>query len=75
MIFIASDLFVNYDDVVTVDDVKSMLHIGKNAVYDLLHDGTIKSYRNGKTYIIPKQSVINFVNNIVATPQLDMIKS
>lgn len=42
----------------------SMLHIGKNAVYDLLHDGTIKSYRKGKTYIIPKQSVIDFIKKI-----------
>lgn len=32
------NVFSEYDDVVTVDDVAHMLKIGKNGVYDLLRN-------------------------------------
>lgn len=54
-------LFREYDDVVTVDDVMNMLHIGRNNVYKLLNDNSIKSVKVGKRFIIPKRSVIEFV--------------
>ena len=54
-------MFSEYDDVVTVDDVMKMLHLGKNNVYKLLRDNSIKSVKVGKRFIIPKRSVINFV--------------
>ena len=54
-------MFSEYDDVVTVDDVMKMLHLGKNNVYKLLRDNSIKSVKLGKRFIIPKRSVINFV--------------
>ena len=54
-------MFSEYDDVVTVDDVMNMLHIGRNNVYKLLNDNSIKSVKVGKRFIIPKRSVINFV--------------
>ena len=54
-------MFSEYDDVVTVDDVMKMLHLGKNNVYKLLRDNSIKSVKVGKRFIIPKRSVIDFV--------------
>lgn len=54
-------LFNDYDDIVTIDDIMKMLHIGRTAVYKLLQDKTIKSVKVGKKYIIPKASVIDFV--------------
>ena len=51
------EMFSDYEDVVTVDDVMKMLHIGKNSVYDLL-----KNHRIESRYVIPKKSVINFLN-------------
>ena len=56
-----SMLFREYGDVVTVDDVMKMLHIGKSNVYKLLRDNSIKSVKVGKRFIIPKRSVIDFV--------------
>lgn len=56
-----SPIFANYPDVVTVDDLQAMLHIGRNSAYDLLKNGTIATVRVGKKYIIPKTSVINFL--------------
>ena len=54
-------LFSEYPDVVTVDDLQKMLKIGRNSAYDILKAGLIKTIKVGKRYIIPKQSVINFL--------------
>ena len=56
------DIFKNYPDVVTVEDLQNMLHIGRNTAYGILKDGAIKTIKIGKKYIIPKQSVIEFIN-------------
>ncbi|MGN0488202.1 MAG: helix-turn-helix domain-containing protein [Ruminococcus sp.] len=58
------DMFVEYPDVLSIDDLKSMLHIGQNTAYKLLQDDLIKTFRIGKKYIIPKASVIDFVLSI-----------
>ena len=57
------DCFGNYPDVVSIDDLKSMLNIGRNTAYSLLQNGSIKTIRIGRKYIIPKQSVIEFLLN------------
>lgn len=54
-------MFSNYPDVVSVEDVQAMLHIGRNAAYGLLQSGAIVTIRVGKKYIIPKASVIDFL--------------
>ncbi|MBR1535044.1 MAG: helix-turn-helix domain-containing protein [Ruminococcus sp.] len=58
------DLFREYGDIVSVDDVMTMLHLGRNKVYELLRQGTLKTVRIGKKYIIPKKSVIDFISAI-----------
>lgn len=54
-------IFSEYDDIVSVDDVMKMLHIGRSNVYKLLRDKEIKSIRIGVKYIIPKKSIIEFL--------------
>lgn len=54
-------MFSDYEDVVTVEDVMQMLHIGRSAVYKLLNEEKIKTVRIGKKFIIPKRSIIEFV--------------
>ena len=55
-------IFSGYSDVITVDDLQSMLHIGRNAAYGLLQSGAIATIRVGKKYIFPKASVIDFLD-------------
>ena len=55
-------MFDKYTDIVSVDQVMSMLNIGKSTAYSLLQSGQIQHVRVGRKYIIPKQSVIDFVN-------------
>ena len=54
-------MFSKYNDVVTVEDVMEMLHLGRVTVYSLLKSGRIHTLRVGKKYVIPKKSVIDFL--------------
>lgn len=58
---IESTMFSNYPDVVSVDELTTMLHIGKNKAYELINSNTIQSIRIGKKHIIPKFRVIEFL--------------
>lgn len=56
------EIFSEYSDIVTVDEVMKMLRLGKNTVYKLLKDDKITNVKVGARYVIPKQSVIVFVS-------------
>ena len=56
-------MFSEYPDVVSVDQLKEMLHIGNNVAYGLLKSGAIKTIRIGRRYIIPKENVINYIRS------------
>lgn len=58
----SSEIFSEYSDIVTVDEVMKMLRLGKNTVYKLLKDDKITNVKVGARYVIPKQSVIEFVS-------------
>ena len=60
---IFSDMFREYPDVVTIDQLMIMLNIGKNKAYELIKNKTIQTVRIGKKYIIPKIAVIQFLSN------------
>ena len=50
-----------YDDLLTVEEACEVLKMGKNALYSLLGIGTLKAFRNGRVWRIPKQAVIEFI--------------
>ena len=54
-------MFSEYPDVLTVSEACEVLRVGMNSIYDLLNGGAIKAYRNGRTWRIPKQSVIDYI--------------
>ena len=56
-----TEIFENYDDIVSVEEVMEMLRLGRVTIYNLLKKGEIKSLKVGWKYIIPKQCVIDFV--------------
>lgn len=51
-----------YEDVMTIADLREVLNIGSNAAYNLLHQGAISAFRIGRTWKIPKKSVIQFID-------------
>lgn len=58
----AVNLFKDYPDILTVNDVKSMLRIGKNKAYHLITT-EIPHYQLGKIYYVTKEDLICYIKN------------
>ena len=56
------NIFTNFKDVVKVKDLQRMLGIGRNLAYELISTNQIKSIKSGNLILIPKQNVIDFLN-------------
>ena len=54
----------NIDDFLTVDEACEIMKIGHNAIYNLLRSGTLKAFRNGRVWRIPKESIITFTKEM-----------
>lgn len=52
-----------YKDIVDVKDLIEILPIGRSKIYELLRTGQIYNKKIGSKFIIPKQSVIDFLLN------------
>lgn len=52
-----------YADILTVDDLCSILDICSTTVYKYLNDGTIPSRRIGKKFYVSKRVLIDYINN------------
>ena len=46
-----------YNDILSVEELCELLHVGRNRVYQLLQSGELKGFRLGKTWKIPKIAV------------------
>ena len=57
------NIFTNFKDVVKVKDLQKMLGIGRNLAYELISTNQIKSIKSGNLILIPKQNVIDYLNN------------
>ena len=54
-------MFDQYPDILTVGEVCEALRMGYNAVYDLLNEGKLKAYKNGRIWRIPRNSLVKYV--------------
>lgn len=54
-------MFTEYGDIMTIDEVCEALMIGRNRCYHLLGDATIKGFRMGGVWKVPKEAVISYV--------------
>ena len=52
-----------YEDVLTIEDLKEILNIGRGSVYDLLNRGVIPALRIGRNWKIPKSAVIEYLDS------------
>lgn len=51
----------NYPDVLTAKETQWILGIGRISVYNLIESGQIEAFQIGRTYKIPKKSLIKFL--------------
>ena len=49
--------------VLSVPELASVLHIGRNAAYELVNSGTIRSIRIGKNIRIPQSALLDYLNS------------
>ena len=54
-------MFEQNPDILTVEEVCEAMRMGFNAVYDLLNEGKLKAYKNGRVWRIPKESLVKYV--------------
>lgn len=56
-------MFEQYNDVVNLEEMAEMLGIGRNQAYLLLKNNEVKSFKNGRSWRIPKLAVIEYIIN------------
>ena len=49
--------------VLSVPELATVLHIGRNAAYDLVNTGKIRSIRIGKNIRIPQSALLDYLNS------------
>ena len=57
------ELFTNYPDILSVQQLMELLQIGKVLAYKLIESKKFKAVKIGREYKILKNSVIDFINN------------
>ena len=50
-----------YHYILTIEELCEILKIGRNRAYELLESGTIKGFRLGKPWKIPRIAVENYL--------------
>jgi hypothetical protein len=63
-------MFESYPDIMEIDDLCEALRIGRNAAYDIMSEGKLKSFKINRVHKIPKQSLIDYINESVANDNL-----
>ena len=58
----------DYPDVLTVEQVKEILQIGRRSTYRLIEANEIRHFKIGTKIRIPKQCVIDYLNQRI-TPE------
>lgn len=57
-----ASIFREYPDVVNVSQLSCMLGISEKSAYRLLQNNSIKHFKVGRTYKIPKLHVFNYLH-------------
>ena len=56
-----SEMFTEYEDLLTADEACEALRLGHNMIYALLKRGELKGYRCGRVWWIPKAALEEYV--------------
>ena len=57
------ELFTNYPDILSVQQLMELLQIGKVLAYRLIEEKKVKAIKIGREYKVLKNSIIEFINN------------
>lgn len=51
----------DFGEILTVEDVREYLYIGRNTIYKLLNSGELTAFRIGRTWKIPRECLNNYI--------------
>lgn len=51
----------NFEDILTPSEAAEALRVGMNRIYQILENGELKGFRNGRVWRVPKQAVIEYI--------------
>ena len=54
-------MYENIPEVMTFDECREILRVGKNTMLELLHTKRIDGFKIGNRWRIPKESVVEFI--------------
>lgn len=58
--------FDEFGELLTPDEAMKLLGVGRSKIYALLRAGDIKHIRIGKIIKIPKQCMIDYIENMIS---------
>lgn len=53
----------NKPDILTIPEVREMLYIGRNKLYDLIKSGELTGFKVGRSWRISKSALIAFIES------------
>ena len=56
-------MYERIPEVMTLKECRAILKVGKNTMLDLLHSRQINGFKIGSRWKIPKESVIEYIQN------------
>ena len=56
-------MYMNIPEIMTFNECKEILKIGKNTLLDLIHNGELDAFKVGNRWKITRESVEEFVRN------------
>lgn len=54
-------MFKNIPEIMTFNECKDLLKVGKNTLLDLLNSGQIEAFKIGRNWKIPKENVLQYI--------------
>ena len=62
------EVFSDYPDVLDAEQISKMLSVSTKMIYKLIKEGTISAIKVGRTFRIPKVSVMRYMNIFPSYP-------
>lgn len=56
-------MLYNSQDTLTLKDLQSILHVGKNTALNLIHEGIIEAHKIGGKWLILREDVEEYIRN------------
>lgn len=57
-------MFEDYPDILTIQELREILYIGRNRAYALLESGALRGIKVGRSWRVSKDELLRYVNGL-----------